>query len=120
MEVEQRLLTTTADDVPDAMRDTLRAFCEATPEVESAWVCRIESRAPGREAEERLRFAVKLKGRYDVPDEGVAGARLLMSRLSEPQRELIAELGLAVLADRAVAAWDAKAEMIYRRAASPA
>ena len=87
---------------PSATR--FREVCEATPEVEPAWVCLVERSKPGREAEERLRFAVKLQGRFHTSEDGFAGARLLVSRLSEPQGELIAQLGLAVLADRAAVA----------------
>ena len=62
---QERLLKTAAADVPPPVHDAARDFCDAMREVEAGWVCRVERRQPGGEAEERPALAVKLRGRIE-------------------------------------------------------
>jgi hypothetical protein len=112
---QERLLETAAGDVPLVVRNAAREFCEVRPDVVKAWVCAVEWIEPGRKSEQRLRFAVKPGSPIDQRDEGSAATRRLMAELTGPEADLVAEVGLGVLADRAVAAWEAKAERVFAR-----
>ena len=68
----QRLLETAPADVPPAVRDAARQFCEANPEVEAGWLCRVERRRQDGDPIERLAFAVELRGHIEQPSDHLA------------------------------------------------
>jgi hypothetical protein len=112
---QERLLATSSDDVPVAMRDALREFCDGTSEIEIAYLCRVERSRPGAAPQTTLQFAIKLARRVDGPDDAYAESVAVLTRLSEQHPDLAKELGLSVLADRGVGAWEAKAERVFDR-----
>ncbi len=98
--------------LPDVRRK-LCAFCADADEVEAGYVCRVEWLYPGSEPEERLSFAMKLV--VPVTDRGDARAEqeAVVSRFIGEHPDLAATLGVGVLADRAVRAWEMNAQRVY-------
>ena len=111
----RRLLPTTPDDVPPDVRNELGAFCADAPEVEAAYLCRVELIWPGREPEQRLQFSLKLaqpvRERHDAQPE----TRALFHRFIRQHPDLARQFGVGVLADRAVTAWQKNAQNVYTR-----
>jgi hypothetical protein len=116
MGFQQHLLDTSAEDVPPSVRTALRDFCEATPEAQAGYVCRVERVRDGADPERELHFAVKLARHVDRPDDARADSLAVLTRLRERDVELAKDVGLTVLADRAVPAWEAKGQRIFIRA----
>lgn len=109
---QQRLLPTTPEDVAK-VRAELRAFCSGVPEVDAAYVCRVERVWPGREPRQSLQFIVKLAQPIAGPDDARSQTRAVCDRFIREHPDLARELGVGVLADRAVHAWDKNAQKVY-------
>lgn len=112
---QRRLLPTTPDDVPPDVRDELGAFCADAPEVEAAYVCRVELTWPDREPEQRLQFSVKLAQPVRERDDAQPEQRALFHRFIRQHPDLARQLGVGVLADRAGPAWEKNGQKIYTR-----
>jgi hypothetical protein len=115
---QRRLLPTTPDDVPPDVRDELGAFCADAPEVEAAYVCRVELTWPGREPEQRLQFSLKLAQPVRERDDAQPEQRALFHRFIRHYPDLARQFGVGVLADRAAPAWDKNAQKVYTRQGS--
>lgn len=112
---QQRLLPTTPDDVPPDVRDELGAFCADAPEVEAGYVCRVERVRPGREPQASLSFILKLARPISVPEDARSETRAVCDRFIRQHPRLARQLGVGVLADRAVPAWEKNAQKVYTR-----
>ncbi len=112
---QRRLLPTTPDDVPPEVRDELGAFCADAPEVEAAYLCRVERIWPGRESEQRLEFSVKLARPVREREDARPETRALFHRFIREHPDLARQFGVGVLADRAVPAWQKNAQIVYTR-----
>ena len=112
---QRRLLPTTPDDVPPDVRDELGAFCADDPDVEAAYVCRVELIWPGREPEQRLQFSVKLAQPVRERDDAQPEQRALLHRFIRQHPDLARQLGVGVLAERALPAWQKNAQNVYTR-----
>ncbi|HET8741427.1 MAG TPA: hypothetical protein VFM41_02300 [Gaiella sp.] len=112
---QQRLLPTSPEDVAPTVRDELGAFCEDESEVEAAYVCRVERVWPGREPQQSLSFIVKLAQPIAGPDDARSETRAVCDRFIREHADLARELGVGVLADRAVPAWDKYAQKVWAR-----
>jgi hypothetical protein len=117
MTFQQHLLATTDVDVPVRLRESLSDFCATCPEVENGYVCRVERRMAGNAPETTLRFAVKLTTPKHARSDDVTASRTLMQRFVRARRELAETLGLTVLTDHGVPAWEAHAVEVFTRAA---
>jgi hypothetical protein len=62
----ERLLPTAADAVDAATAEAIQAFCEASPEVEAAYVCVTERTREGAQPERALRLSVNLLSPVDT------------------------------------------------------
>jgi hypothetical protein len=109
----QRLLPTGPEEVPDTVRDELHAFCADVPTIEAAYVCRVERGWADREPERRLQFSVKLAQPIRQPDDAQSEKRALCNRFIREHPDLARQLGVGVLADRAVPTWDKHAQKVY-------
>ena len=110
----EQLLATTPDDLPSGYADALEAFCRDTGSVARGYVCAVEvTREAG--PERQLRFSVKLSQTVAEPADAHDVLLSLLSKLGESHLPLMTELGIGVLADRAVDAWEAKAVRVYPR-----
>ena len=112
---QQRLLPTTPDDVPPDVRDELGAFCAESPEVEAGYVCRVERVWPGREPQESLSFILKLARPISVPEDARPETRAVCDRFIRQHPNLARQLGVGVLADRAIPAWEKNGQKVYSR-----
>jgi hypothetical protein len=110
---QRRLLPTGPEDVSATVRDELHAFCADAPAIEAAYVCRVERVWPGREPERRLEFSVKLAQPIQEPDDAQPEKRAVCHRFIREHPDLARQLGVGVLADRAVRAWDTHAQKVY-------
>ncbi|MBV8256194.1 MAG: hypothetical protein JO073_00100 [Actinobacteria bacterium] len=107
-----RLLPTETDSVDPAAAAAIREFCEASPEVEVAYVCSQEHTG----ADVPLRLAFKLVAPVSEPADSRATQRDLVHRLGRTQPELLHRFGgLVVIADRAVPAWNAYGIRVFER-----
>jgi hypothetical protein len=112
--ITQHLVATDADAIPQLEAASLRDFCGRTPGVEAGYVCRVAGIALGADAHQRVAFAVKLSTPVAEPGDGASAAsRNVLTRYSSELPDLAKRLGLTVLADRAVAHWDANALRVY-------
>lgn len=109
----RRLLATAPEDVSPSVRETLSVFCAAAPEVEAAYVCRVERVWPDRKPEQTLSFAMKLTTPIREPGDAQPEKDAIRHRLIRQHPDLARELGIGVLADRAVPAWQKNAQKIY-------
>jgi hypothetical protein len=87
--------------------------------VERGYICRVERRVGGLEPETGLHFAVKLTTPIDSPRYGGVESRAVVERFSRLHGDLVESLGLAVLADRAVSAWEARGVKVFDRSGPP-
>ncbi len=110
---QRRLLPTAPEDVSPSVHETLSLFCADAPEVEAAYVCRVERVWPDREPEQALSFAIKLTTPIREPGDAQPEQRFLSDRFIRQNPDLARELGVGVLADRAVPAWEKNAQKIY-------
>ena len=112
---QERLLPTELGEVPADVRDELSAFCADAPEIEAAYVCRVERIRPGHKPDQRLQFMIKLAQPIREPDDAQPEKRALSHRFIRQHPDLARQLGIGYLADRAVPAWDKNAQKIYVR-----
>ena len=112
---QRRLLPTKPDDVARDVRDELGAFCADAPEVEAAYVCRVEQIWPGREPEQRLQFSVKLAQPVRERDDAQPERQAVCHRFIRQHPDLARQLGVGVLADRAIPAWEKNGQKVYSR-----
>jgi hypothetical protein len=96
---EERLLPTAADAVDAATAEAIQAFCEASPEVEAAYVCMTERTRDGAQPERALRLSVKLLSPVDTPEDTRTPSLELAQRFSRTNPKLMRHLGYGVLAD---------------------
>ena len=97
------------------LRDALSGFCATSPEIDTAYVCRVERIWPDARTDQRLSFIVKLTQPIREPDDAQSEQRAVCDRFIRQHPELARELGVGVLADRAVPAWDKNAQKVYER-----
>jgi hypothetical protein len=109
----ERLLTTSVEDVPAEYVAALARFCADAVDVECGYVGAVSIERDDGESMRRLRFCVKLVTPVSEPHDSREAATALLARLSQSQPGLVRELGFGVMADRAVAAWDANALRVY-------
>jgi hypothetical protein len=110
----ERLLETPLERVPAGTADALAAFCADRPEVRRAFLCEVERTVEGEEPTRGLSFAVDLTWPVAEPEDSRGVSPLLASALVERDPELVREVGVAVLADRAVPAWQRLGQTIYQ------
>jgi hypothetical protein len=115
MTYHPRLLPTTEADIPPNVFASLGSFCATCPEVDRGYVCRVERLAAGVDPLERLAFAIKVVTPVDAPSDGVVESRNVLERFSRENRDLAEEVGLTLLADRAVPVWENQAVRIFVR-----
>jgi hypothetical protein len=94
--------------------DDLRAFCEGDEDVEAGYVCSVEQ-SKDDSTWNALRFEVKLRFPVDAPGDSRDVSPKLAKQFHERHPELMGEVGLRVLADRAVPAWDKNALRLFAR-----
>jgi hypothetical protein len=111
----EQLLPTSVQDVPPEYVEALARFCADATEIARGYICTVEVERDGAETERQLKFCVKLDALVSEPQDSRETSFALVTRLSESQPHLVRELGFGVMADRAVAAWEAKALRIYPR-----
>lgn len=110
----RHLLPTGPEDVSATVRDELHAYCADAPAIEAAYVCRVERVWPGgREPERCLQFSVKLAQPIREPDDAQSEKRAVCHRFIREHPDLARQLGVGVLADRAVPAWEEHAQKVY-------
>ena len=110
----ERLLQTTPDVVSSDEVDAMRAFCAGEGAVEAAYVRSVE-RTRDDKTWSAVRFAVTLTDPVDGPDDSRSLSLELATRLTDRHPVLIRELGICVLADRAVPAWEKNAVLVFTR-----
>jgi hypothetical protein len=93
--------------------DVLARFCAEAVNVERGYICAVSVERAGAEPERRLKFCVKLATPVREAQDSRAASLNLLTRLSELERHAVNELGFGVMADRALAAWEANALRIY-------
>lgn len=101
--------------MPAEYVDALARFCADAVGVERGYICAVGVDRDGAESERRLTFCVKLDAPVSEPQDSREAALGLLTRLSQSEPDLVRELGFGVMADRAVAAWEAKAIRVYPR-----
>jgi hypothetical protein len=111
----ERLLTTSPEDVPAEYVAALARFCAGAVDVERGYVCAVKIERADGESMQRLTFCVKLVAPVSEPHDSRETAEALFARLSQSQPDLARRLGFGVMADRAVAAWEANALRVYPR-----
>jgi hypothetical protein len=111
--IAQHLVATDADAISERDAASLRDFCARAPEVQAGYVCRVVGTAPGADAHQRVGFAVKVSAPVAEPGDGASASQSVLARYSSELPDLAKCLGLTVLADRAVAQWDAKALRVF-------
>ncbi len=109
----ERLLTTSAEDVPAQYVAALARFCAGAVDVERGYVCAVTIERGDGESMRRLKFCVKLVAPVSEPHDSRDTAATLFARLAQSQPDLTRRLGFGVMADRAVAAWEANALRVY-------
>jgi len=110
----ERVLKTAADAVSAERLDDLRAFCEGDEDVAAGYVCSVEQ-SKDDSTWNVLRFAVKLLFPVDAPGDSRDVSQKFAKQFHERHQELMGEVGLRVLADRAVPAWDKNALRLFAR-----
>ena len=76
-------------------------------------MCRVERVWPDATTEQRLSFMVKLTKPVSRPGDGHPESDAVVTRFIDQRPDLAAALGVGVLADRAVPAWDKNAQKVY-------
>jgi hypothetical protein len=112
---QQRLLKTDPDEIDPHVRAALGEFCAFAPEVEAAYLCRVELTFPGGTQAERLSFTVRLSTPVNKPGDGSAELITLANRFVAEHPDLAGTLGIGALADRAVPAWEKNAVRVFVR-----
>jgi hypothetical protein len=109
---EQLLQTETNAVAPETV-DVIQAFCRASPDVEAAYVCAAERISEGEEPIRVLvlALAIPVDGRGDSD----ATTFELTRRFSREHPDVMRRLGLRVLTDRAVPAFEHYGVRVYRR-----
>ena len=112
---QQRLLATTASDVEPHVHDALNRFCAASSGVEAGYVCRVEQVWPDGKATERLSFMLRLDMPVRERGDGRPELFAIANRFAVEHPDLAGSLGIGVLADRAVAAWERNGVRVFVR-----
>lgn len=111
----EQLLPTYAESVDAAAAEATQAFCQASPEIEAAYVCLTERTRAGAEPERAFRLSVKLVSPVSASEDTRAASVQLVQRLSQTYPELMRRFGYGVLADRAVPAWERYGVKVFSR-----
>jgi hypothetical protein len=112
---QQRLVKTDPDEIDPEARAVLDEFCASGPEVEAAYLGRVEMMFPGGERAERWLFMVRLATPVNEPGDGRAEMMALSRRFVAEHPDLAGTLGIGALADRAVPAWEKNAVRVFVR-----
>jgi hypothetical protein len=109
----KQLLPTSLEMLPPILVDSLRAFCAGADEVEAGYVCLVRVDRADAERVERLEVAVKLKRSVAGPEDLRGASVVLAGELAKTHPNLARDVGLIVLADRAVLAWTKLGQRVY-------
>lgn len=115
---QERLLPTEADAVDAATVDAIRLFCEATSEIEAAYVCSVVRTREGEDPERALRLSVKLVTSVDGPDDSHRSSFRLLEQFAGSCPDVMRQLGFGVLADRGVPAFERHGLKVFDRSSN--
>lgn len=109
--MSQRLVRTMPDSLPPGLADRIAELCNDRRDVEAAWLCAVETDAQ----EQRLQLGIKLRTSVSRPEDLGHQPMELIRAVTAVDPGLLRELPLAILADRAVPAWESRGILIFRR-----
>jgi len=111
--LQQRLVETAPDDVPQQLAEVLRSFCASSPEVEKGYVCKVDETGLDGVNRGRLLFCVKLVVPVAEPGDAADVSMSLTGRFIAAHPDLMRQVGFGALADRAVQAWERYGVCLY-------
>ena len=112
---QRRFIKTDPDEIDPHVRASLGAFCASAPEIEAAYLGRVEMTFPDCERTERWSFMVRLSIPVNKRGDGRAELMTLANRFVATHPDLAGTLGIGALADRAAPAWERNAVRVFVR-----